>query len=149
MQLSADTIAKLRLVLKNISFLQFLKMNELDALIGALEKRPFGHGEVIIKQGKVGDEFFILASGSVGVYREKMFTKKRIVTLAENAFFGEMALINNEPRAATVIGDGVGELYFLSRKSFEQILLKNPGIADIIRQISDKRKAQNRQLDQN
>jgi len=148
MQLSAETIAKLRLVLKNISFLQFLKVNELDALISALEKRQFGRGEIIIKQGKVGDEFYILAQGSVGVYRDRFLSRKRIVTLAENAFFGEMALVNNEPRAATVVGDTEGEIYYLSRKSFEQILLKNPGIATIIKQVANIRRDQNRQLDQ-
>jgi len=147
MQLSADTIANLRLVLKKISFLEYLKMNELDELIKALDKRPFSPGEVIIKQNTIGETFYILGSGSVGVYKERFLSKKKIATLASNDFFGEMALIDDIKRTATVIGEEAGELYFLPREAFKKILLANPEIGELIRHTADYRKAKNKALD--
>ena len=46
-----------------IAFLEHLKLNEMDELIGALDKRPFHKDELIIKQGSMGETFYILASG--------------------------------------------------------------------------------------
>ncbi len=147
MDLSSETIANLRLVLKKIAFLEHLKVNELDELIKALDKRPFQPGEVIIKQDDIGETFYILASGSVGVFKEKWFSKKKIATLASNDIFGEMALIDNVKRTATVVGEEAGDLYFLPREAFKKILLANPGIGDLIRHTADYRKAKNRALD--
>jgi len=147
MKFSDQEIGKLRLVLKRISFLEFLKFSEMDALINSLEKRPFKAGEVIIKQGTKGDTFFILGSGSVGVFKEKFLTKKKIVTLGPEAFFGEMALIDASPRNATIIGETPGEYYYLSRGAFNEILLKNPWITQVIQQTAAYRKAQNKTLE--
>ncbi|MEK7476646.1 MAG: cyclic nucleotide-binding domain-containing protein [Candidatus Coatesbacteria bacterium] len=147
MQLSAEIIANLRIVLKKIAFLEYLKVNELDELIKALDKRPFMPGEVIIKQNTIGETFYILASGSVGVFKEKFLSKKRVATLASNDIFGEMALIDDVKRSATVIGEEAGELYFLPREAFKKILLANPGIGELIRHTADYRKAKNRALD--
>ena len=147
MQLSAEIIANLRIVLKKIAFLEYLKVNELDELIKALDKRPFTPGEVIIKQNTIGETFYILASGSVGVFKEKWLSKKKIATLASNDIFGEMALIDDVKRSATVVGEEAGELYFLPREAFKKILLANPGIGELIRHTADYRKAKNRALD--
>lgn len=147
MKLDAQQIASLRLILKKIAFLDQLKVNELDELIGALDKRPYQRGEVIIKQGTPGETFFILSSGAAGVYRERFLSSKRIADLGPDTFFGEMALLDNSPRTATVVGDADGELYFLPRETFKKVLLNNPGIASTIRQTSEYRKAQNRALD--
>ncbi len=144
MRLTEQEIAKLRLVLKRISFLELLRMDELDALIGALEKRQFRAGEVIIKQGTRGDTFFIMGSGTVGVYKNAFLTRKKVTTLGPEAFFGEMALIDSSPRNATVIGEADGELYAVSRDNFSHILLKNPRIGTLIRQTAAFRKAQNK-----
>ncbi len=147
MKLGPQEIASLRLILKKIAFLDQLKINELDELIGALDKRPFHRGEVLIKQGTIGETFFILASGSAGVYKEKFLSSKKIAEIGPDTYFGEMALLDNAPRTATVVGEGDGEVYFLPRETFKKVLLNNPGIAAQIRQTSDYRKAQNRALD--
>lgn len=146
MQLSVNEIANLRLILKRISFLEHLKVNELDHLIGELDKRPFKAGEVIIKQGTPGETFYILASGTAGVFKERWFSKKRFADLGENQFFGEIALLENTGRTASVIADTDGELYFLPRDAFKKILLANPPIADLIRQTAAYREAKNRAL---
>lgn len=147
MHLTQTEIATLRLVLKRIHFFEHLKLNELDELIAALDKRPFRTGERLIQQGESGETFYILASGEVGVYRERLFRRTKIATMATEGFFGEMALINNAKRNATVVGEQDGEVYFLPRETFKRVLLANPRIAELIQQTAEYREAQNRALD--
>jgi len=71
-----------------------------------------------------------------------MFSRKRIETKAPVRFFGEMALLYNTPRNATVIGEQDGMLFSLSRDQFNGILLKNPRIAELIQKEAARRKAQ-------
>ncbi len=149
MQLSEKEIATLRLVLKKIDFLEYLKFHELDELIANMEKRPFQRGEVIIKQGEPGETFFILATGSVGVFRKKMLLNRRVAKLEKDSYFGEMALLNNERRNATIVGEEDGELYYLPRETFTKVLLNNPDVAELIRQTAEYRQAQNRAQDIN
>lgn len=142
MELSSQEVSRLREVLTKISFLENLKMAELDELINHMEKRQFKSGETIIAEGKQGDTFFILASGSVGVHRKKsMFSSTRLAVLQKGSYFGEMALIDNKPRNASVVGEEAGELFYLSRPTFDKVLLKNPNIASLIRQTATKRRS--------
>jgi len=147
MQLTSQEIATLRLVFKKISFLEYLKLNELDELIKHMDKRPFRKGEEIIKQGQRGETFYIIASGTVGIFKVKLFGKKKISSLGASSFFGEMALIDDVPRNASVIGDEDGEIYFLPRETFKKVLLVNPRISEMIKQTADYRRAQNKALD--
>jgi CRP-like cAMP-binding protein len=149
MHLTEEEIAKLRIALKKVSFLEHLRFSELDALIHNLEKRSYRRGEVIIRQGDRGDRFYILASGLVGVYRQRVFWRKRVAGLEPGRFFGEMALIDNVKRTATILGEHDGELYSLSRDAFNKVLLSNPGIAKLIQQAAEYRKIHNRAMDMN
>lgn len=143
MQFNEQEVARLRLVLKHVSFLEHLKINEMDTLIRHVQKRPFAAGEIIIKQGGKADSFYLLASGKVGVYLDSFFSRKKIATLGPDSFFGEMALITHSIRSATVIGEVPGDLYSMSREDFDGILLKNPEIAEIIRRTASQRKGEN------
>lgn len=124
----------MRGILTRVSFLQSLKMGELDALLNEMEKRPFKRGETIINQGDTGDLFYIVASGKLNVYKSGFLSKKLINTMGPRTYFGEMALLENAKRSATIIGEMDGELYTLSRDTFNQVLLKNPHIAELIKQ---------------
>jgi len=134
MDLTTAELMDLRNILGKVSFLQSLKMAELDILLNGMEKTAFRRGEVIIRQGDIGDRFYIVASGKVGFFKTKLLFKTRINTMGPRSFFGEMALLNNAPRSATAIGDEDGELYFLSRKTFDAVLLRNPEISAMIQQ---------------
>ena len=148
MRLNSDEIGRIRLILKQISFLEHLKMDEMDELIKALDKRPFRKNEKIITQGEAGETFYLLTSGTVGVYKKHgvFGSRKRVALLVEGAFFGEMALLSHTPRTASVIGEEDGEIYFLPRETFKKVLLHNPSIAALIQQTAAYRGAQNRAL---
>ena len=79
------------------------------------ETRSFKAGDVIFKQGDRGGEFFVIKTGKVRV----QLGNRTLQTLGEGEIFGEMALIDAEPRSATLIADTdcvvvpVGEKQFL------------------------------------
>lgn len=79
------------------------------------ESRVFKSGEVIFRAGDQGHEFFVVKSGSVAV----QLRNRTLQVIGEGGIFGEMALIDAEPRSATVVADTdcvvvpVGEKQFL------------------------------------
>ena len=58
-----------------------------------------------------------------------------------------MALIDDFPRTATVIGEDAGEMYTLSHEAFESILLKNPQVKELIMNEAEERKKKNQALE--
>jgi CRP-like cAMP-binding protein len=135
--------AQLRSVLQDTYFFQALKFHELDELIGCLRMIRVQRGYEIIRQGENGDAFYLIASGRVSVHVKKGFHTVKAAELGKDQFFGEMALISNDPRSATVKAEEVTELFVLQRKDFDQILMKNPAIAQEIRNAFVERKAKN------
>jgi CRP-like cAMP-binding protein len=59
-------------------------------------------GEVIVRQGAPADKFFIISDGEVEVIREDDGAEWSVATLRSGQFFGEMAVLRDEPRTATV-----------------------------------------------
>lgn len=72
---------------------------------------------MIIKQGEIGDRFYIVYEGSVGVF----VNGERVAGLKEGTFFGEKALLENEVRAADVIAETYVTCYTLQRGVFQEV----------------------------
>jgi len=78
--------------------------------------------DVIVKQGDPGDAFYIVRDGSVQVVVRKERSRRRIATLRAGDFFGEIALLNDAPRNATVQGLDAGSVWRLERQDFRDLL---------------------------
>lgn len=122
-------VRKLRDCLRGVDFLYHLKVDELDKLMSALKKRTFPAGATIITQGAAGDAFYMVASGKVSVWVKA----KQIKTIGPDQYFGESALVTEEPRSATVKAEEASLCYILYKEDFKKILMANPGIAESIR----------------
>jgi CRP/FNR family cyclic AMP-dependent transcriptional regulator len=141
---SHSIFSQLRNVLRETYFFQSLKVHELDELIGGLRMIRVQKDYEIIRQGEGGDAFYLVASGKVSVWVKKGFhDMKKVAELSKDDFFGEMALISNDPRSATVKAEEVTELFVLQRQDFDRILMKNPVIAQEIRKAFVERKHKN------
>jgi CRP/FNR family transcriptional regulator, cyclic AMP receptor protein len=81
-------------------------------------------GEVIFYQGTIGNQMYVVLGGTVGVYDGK----KRIAVLQMGDMFGEMALVNNEPRSGTVIAEEDAHLFVLSETTFQRLMTKTVSI---------------------
>ena len=75
-----------------------VKPSVLNNLAHQLKKVNYSMGDTIIKQGDVGDLFYMIDYGSVAVHVRKGAKTQTVADLKPGQFFGELALLNNEPR---------------------------------------------------
>lgn len=76
---------------------------------------------VIFKAGSPGNAMYVIKSGTVKIWIEVGNRRKMIALLSDGEFFGEMALIDNAPRSATVTAEGDTELVKLSTEGFSRL----------------------------
>lgn len=88
-------------------------------------ERNFESEEIIFCEFEKGDTFYFIQSGEVRIVREQQGNENIIAVLSPGMFFGEMAIIENEPRSATAIAECDVMLFEFSRDNFEQVILDN------------------------
>ncbi|KAK4336900.1 hypothetical protein RND71_043465 [Anisodus tanguticus] len=89
-----------------------------------LKKVSILDGQVIVEQGKEGDDFYIIEEGEAIVYQKKSDNdeRKEVGRLSKSNYFGEIALLLDRPRAATVVAKGNLKCVKLDRPRFERLL---------------------------
>ncbi len=117
-QLQRDILARMPLF-RTLSDREILRLLQVTVV------QAYRDGEVIIREGDIGEDLFIVLAGEVKV--KKGDTDLARLTPGEH--FGEMALIRNQPRSATVTSNGDSELIVLSRSEFFEILRKEHQLA--------------------
>lgn len=109
--------------LRTVPSLQSLLRAERLKIAEALEDVSFKNGEKIVVQGEQGDAFYIVKKGEVVVTKTDDKEKDReVALLTRGEFFGELALLKDEPRAATVTAKGNVECITLNRAAFNMLL---------------------------
>jgi CRP-like cAMP-binding protein len=98
-----------------------------------------GHGEVLMRQGTVGDEFCIVLSG----HAQCLVDGRPVARFRQGAFFGEMALLRAGRRHATVITERSAELLVLDRHEFRRLLAAAPSAAKTITAMCTARRRAN------
>mmetsp|Transcript_3868 Transcript_3868/g.6037 ORF Transcript_3868/g.6037 Transcript_3868/m.6037 type:complete len:844 (+) Transcript_3868:161-2692(+) len=123
--------------LSRISLFENLGSQSLNQLARSLMKQSYEDGQYIIRQGEIGEHFFVICKGTVRCTRTgDNGEENELVQLHEGDFFGERALIKKEPRAANVIAKGDAECYYLDRNNFNLML---GGLIDRLNQINEFR----------
>jgi putative ABC transport system ATP-binding protein len=89
----------------------------------------------VIRQGDPGDKFYIIRSGEAEVLVAQGDTKKHVATLKERDFFGETALLRNEPRNATVRTTKETELYVLGKDDFRNVVETSETFKEELRKV--------------
>lgn len=118
-QLSHEKLTRLNeSVMKNFLFNQ-LDDDSLRTILFALEEKKIPENTEIIKQGDEGDFFYVVEKGTV----DYLVNGKVVNTSTDGSSFGELALMYNSPRAATVIAKTDCILWALDRMTFRRILL--------------------------
>lgn len=91
--------------------------------------RKFSRSEILFHEGDHGEEMFIIQSGKVKVSKQIGDVQKTLAILEKGEFFGEMAILNNKPRSATVEVIEDGNLLVIDRRTFETMIRNNVEIA--------------------
>jgi cytochrome P450/CRP-like cAMP-binding protein len=135
LDLDSDEIG--RLMRKRISTNQLieavrrLSADELVGLLPEFQVQTFAPGTTIVREGETADAFYILDAGEVTITSMKEGAEQLIGVLAPGAYFGELGLINGQPRAATVRVSG----------SADAVVLRTDkaGFAGLISDMADSR----------
>ncbi len=91
--------------------------------------KVYGPGEIIFRQGEVGDCMYVIQSGKVEVIQESEGRELRLAELGEGDFFGEMALIEKEVRSATVRPMGEVRVITVDKRLFLRKIHDDPSLA--------------------
>ena len=114
-------------LLKGIPLFSAMSPEQLVPLVGKLERRSYRKGQVILRQGYEGDSLFVIVSGRVRIFTLSPEGHDLSVSLVDRGnFFGEMALLDGEPRSANVEAMQRTVVLILHRQAFCSHLLSNP-----------------------
>jgi len=134
-------------VLKKATIFSNLSGLELDAVVSYLEPRKLKKGEVVFKEGAIGEEMFVIASGWIEAWvAQADGTQRWSFELKAGDFFGEMSIIANETRSATIKAKEDTELLTLNGVDFYRIVFEYPMIGAKI--LNSIRKVQNMWFEQ-
>lgn len=121
--------------------------SEMDALRNASQIRQFAAGQQIFAEGDQGDGVYLIRSGRVQISAVVSPEQRRILSrLGPGDFFGEMAVLDNEPRSATVIAEVETVTRFIPRGDLLGVLQGSPRLAvNLVREFSLRMRDFNRQ----
>lgn len=100
----------------------------LEQLLGAFALREIAAGARVVVQGSEGVEAYLLARGLLSVVREREEGSSALATLGPGALFGEMALVSQAPRAASVTALTPAHVFAASRSTLEALTAREPAI---------------------
>lgn len=99
-------------------------MNQSEDLFGI----TYNKGDVIFREGDLGDNMYIIQSGAIEISRQRDGVKHVLAILESGNFFGEMALIDSRPRSATSTAISQSRLLLLTRNTLIERVRKDPGV---------------------
>ncbi|VUZ98190.1 cGMP-dependent protein kinase [Plasmodium vivax] len=106
-------------IIKKMYIFRYLSEQQCNLLIEAFRTTRYEEGDYIIQEGEVGSRFYIIKNGEVEVTKNG----KRLRTLGKNDYFGERALLYDEPRTASIISKATSvECWFVDKSVFLQII---------------------------
>lgn len=118
-----------------------------DAFIALFEKCPlqrFDEGQLVFEQGDKADAFYVICSGSVRVFRGEGETRRDIATLEEGSFFGEMALLSEAPRSASVEAAGEDvQVLAISAEVLTELSAAHPSVSIALKKFCRQRMLSN------
>ncbi|HEV2723774.1 MAG TPA: cyclic nucleotide-binding domain-containing protein [Thermoleophilaceae bacterium] len=110
--------------LKRIPLFEGLSRKELVELARVTEDVEVPEGKVLCREGEIGQEFFVIIEGEAEVTRRG----KHLATDSKGDFFGEISLLENSPRVATVRAKTPLRFFVLTGQDFRSLLDRNPSV---------------------
>ena len=109
----------------------------------AIARQHFETGEVVFRQGDLGDNVYLIQSGECDVFRETNGRQSPVATLGPGDCFGEMALLNDVTRNATVRVRTSMDVLLLSKDDFDALKTSIPVFGDVFRRLATHRSTGN------
>ncbi|KAI9019387.1 camp-dependent protein kinase regulatory subunit [Phycomyces nitens] len=109
--------------LEEVHLLKSLESYERYKIADALESVYFEQGQQVVVQGDVGDQFYLIETGEAVFYKtDEQGITREVNRFGRGCFFGELALLNDSPRAVTVVANSRLKCATLGKKAFTRLL---------------------------
>lgn len=105
-----------------VELLQDLDNYEKNNFCDVLESETFEDGQIVVKEGERGTKFYFIEEGEAEALKEKGGKQEVVYRCKANDYFGELALLRDEPRAATVKAVGKLKVCSIERDAFKRLL---------------------------
>jgi signal transduction histidine kinase len=131
--------------LKKVYFFQDLPDEQIKKIQQVCHQIEYQPGQVIFEEGSQADRFYIVAEGAVEVWKDYRLPEKDLLAIHERGhLFGEMALIDELPRSATLVAKESTRLFYIDRDDFHTIIEDNSEIAiSILKSVTDMVRSSN------
>ncbi len=118
-----------------------------DAFIALFEKCPlqrFEQGQLVFEQGDKADAFYVICGGRAQVFRTDQGVRRDIATLEEGSFFGEMALLSEAPRSASVEAASEDtQVLAISAEILKELSAAHPSVSTALKKFCRQRMLSN------
>ncbi|MBW2365193.1 MAG: Crp/Fnr family transcriptional regulator [Deltaproteobacteria bacterium] len=116
-------------LLKQIPLFSYLNNGELNSLAKVVHKKTFPKNTIIFSEGDEADSLYIILRGKVRALLNNIHGKELVLTIQEpGEYFGELALIDDDPRSATIMTKEETQLLILPGNAFKNLLRDNPDL---------------------
>jgi len=126
--------------LKAVPFFSLLGERELDVIRAVSTEKSYPKNAVVLTEGEMGDSLYMIQTGKVKVFIGDEEGREIILKImGPGAFFGEMSMIDKQPRSASVTTIEPSSFQVLTHAMFEKCVEQAPRIAQIVMQILAQR----------
>src|SRR5512142_3245393 len=109
-------------MLQEVYFFSGLSQDEIRRIGDVCQEEQYDPGKVIFSEGSRADKFYIILEGTVEVWKDYQAEERDLLAVhTPGHFFGEMALIDDLPRSATVVARDAARLLSVGREDFHKI----------------------------
>jgi hypothetical protein len=134
--------------LKSAPLFAAIEGEELAALADIALEHAFQPGEIIFEENQTPHHLYVIVEGKVEIFRRVDSTERALAYLGEKECFGEMAILDDQPRSASVRAAEPTTVLKIDRESFRELILERPNIAfAIFRILSGRLRHQNLEAD--
>ena len=117
--------------MQKISLFKGISPEQQAAIVSALEFRSLVAGKVILLEQEISKTLYMLAQGSVGIWRRKNNQKERVALLRAPDFFGEISMFSDTPATALVKTEEACQFFMLPRDRFDALVLQDPTLGEL------------------
>ena len=132
-----------RQLLRSQSLFAGFNDEQLDKLLAAARRSRYGRGETIIQQGERGESMFVLLDGAADVLVAANGHSTRVAGLRAGDCFGEMSLLNGEPRSATIVARSDCDIVEIGKGNMAEILQRSPELLHTLSEMLARRRIEN------
>ncbi len=143
-RLTGGEVARLRIepheLLRKVPFLAGVGEEEVEQIVDRLQPFTAAGRQRIFSEGEQGDSLYLIARGVVRVSVGEGDSERAVATLIAGDFFGEMALLNDAPRAANITAMTPCTMYRLKRSDVLKLMMMFPAIRTALEEADAKRR---------